>query len=184
MPETPVRIGELVATKDPEAVLVSVGLGSCIGLAMIDRARGVVGLAHVMLPESKPGQESSPLRGRYADRAVPTLLDEVVALGAHTSALEVGIAGGAHMFGHGSAIEVGKRNEEAVRAALDGVRLSVTAAETAGDKGRTVRVRAAGGVMTVRQVASDEVVLLGAPPVAAAAAGATASRELSGKVAL
>jgi chemotaxis protein CheD len=164
VPETPVRIGELVATRDPDDVLVSVGLGSCIGLAMIDRARGVVGLAHVMLPQSKPGQESSPLRGRYADCAVPALLDDVVALGARAAALEVGIAGGAHMFAHGSAIQVGRRNEEAVREALAAVNLSVAAAETAGDKGRTVRVHADGGVMTVREVASDEVVLLGAVP--------------------
>lgn len=182
MPETPVRIGELVATKDPEAVLVSVGLGSCIGLAMIDRARGVVGLAHVMLPESKAGQEDSPLRGRYADRAVPALLDEVVALGARAFALEIGIAGGAHMFGHSSAIEVGKRNEEAVRQALAGARLTVTAAETAGDKGRTVRVHADGGVMTVRKVAADEVVLLGATP--ARTGEASSSHDLRGKVAL
>jgi chemotaxis protein CheD len=167
VPETPVRIGELIATRDPEAVLVSVGLGSCIGLAMIDRARGVAGLAHVMLPESKAGQEASTLRGRYADRAVPVLLDEVVALGARVSALEVGIAGGAQMFG-GSSIEVGRRNEEAVRAALTGVRLAVTAAETGGDKGRTVRVHPDGGVMTVRQVADEEIVLIGSPPVAAA----------------
>lgn len=162
MPETPVRIGELVATRNPEDVLVSVGLGSCIGLAMIDRPRGVVGLAHVMLPQSKgPDAASSPLRGRYADIAVPALLEEVVALGARPSSLEVGIAGGAHMFGHGSAIEVGRRNEEAVREALAAAKLRLTAAETAGDKGRTVRVRADGGVMTVREVAADEVVLLG-----------------------
>lgn len=163
MPETPVRIGELVATKDPADVLVSVGLGSCIGLAMIDRARGVVGLAHVMLPQSKPGQETSKLPGRYADRAVPTLLDEVVALGARASALEVGIAGGAHMFAHSSAIEVGRRNEAAVREALATAGLAVTAADTAGDKGRTVRVHADGGVMTVREVAAAEVTLLGQP---------------------
>ncbi|WP_353865236.1 chemotaxis protein CheD [Svornostia abyssi] len=90
MPETPVRIGELVATKDPEDVLVSVGLGSCIGLAMIDRSRGIVGLAHVMLPESTNG--AGPLRGRYANHAVPILLEEVLALGARASTLEVGIA--------------------------------------------------------------------------------------------
>ena len=159
MPETPVRIGELVATKDPEHVLVSVGLGSCIGLAMIDRARGIAGLAHVMLPASKNG--AGPLRGRYADHAVPILLEEVLALGARASALEVGIAGGAQMFAKTSTIEVGRRNEEAVRAALDAARLNVKAAATGGERGRTVRVHADAGVMTAREVAGEEVVLLG-----------------------
>lgn len=174
MSETPVRIGELVATREPGSVLVSVGLGSCIGLAMIDRARGIAGLAHVMLPESKPGQQDSPLRGRYADLAVPALLHEVVALGARASTIEVGIAGGAQMFGGGSAIEVGRRNEEAVRLALAGVSLRVTAADTAGDKGRTVRVHADGGVMTVREVAGEEKPLLGGD---AATVGAASRRR-------
>lgn len=161
MPETPVRIGELIATKDPEEVLVSVGLGSCIGLAMIDRTRGVAGLAHVMLPQSQG--EAGPLRGRYADFAVPILLEEVLALGARAATLEVGIAGGAQMFAASSSIEVGKRNEEAVRSALATARLNVKAAATGGDRGRTVRVRPDHGVMTAREVAGDEVVLLGKP---------------------
>lgn len=159
MPETPVRIGELIATKDPGEVLVSVGLGSCIGLAMIDRPRGIVGLAHVMLPESLNG--AGPLRGRYANHAVPILLEEVLALGARPSGIEIGMAGGAQMFAKTSSIEVGRRNVEAVRTALASARLSVKAAATGGDRGRTVRVHAQGGVMTAREVAGEEVVLLG-----------------------
>ncbi len=161
MPETPVRIGELVATNDPDEVLVSVGLGSCLGLAMIDRPRGIVGLAHVMLPESPNG--AGPLRGRYANHAVPILLEEVLALGARPSGLEIGLAGGAQMFAKTSSIEVGRRNEEAVRLALSAASLSVKATATGGDRGRTVRVHAQGGVMTSREVAGDEIVLLGKP---------------------
>lgn len=159
MGETPVRIGELIATKDPDEVLVSVGLGSCIGLAMIDRARGIAGLAHVMLPQSPNG--AGPLPGRYANHAVPALLQKMVELGASRSAIEVGMAGGAQMFGGSSSIEVGKRNAEAVTTALGDLRLSVKASATGGDKGRTVKVHPAQGVMIVREVASDEVVLLG-----------------------
>ena len=159
MPETPVRIGELIATRDPEEVLISVGLGSCIGLAMIDRARGIAGLAHVMLPASPNG--AGPLPGRYANHAVPTLLERMVELGASRSAIEVGMAGGAQMFGGGSSIEVGKRNAEAVSSALGDLRLRIKASATGGEKGRTVKVLAAQGVMIVREVASEEVVLIG-----------------------
>lgn len=160
MGETPVRIGELIATRDPDEVLISVGLGSCIGLAMIDRARGIAGLAHVMLPQSPNG--AGPLPGRYANHAVPTLLEKMVELGASRSAIEVGIAGGAQMFAGSSSIEVGKRNAEAVTTALGEARLRVKASATGGDKGRTVKVLASQGVMIVREVASEEVVLIGA----------------------
>ena len=50
MPETMVRMGELAASAVAGDVLVSLGLGSCIGLALVDRRLGVAGLAHVVLP--------------------------------------------------------------------------------------------------------------------------------------
>ena len=50
--ETVVRMGEAAASKAPGDVLACIGLGSCIGLALVDRAAGVAALAHVMLPES------------------------------------------------------------------------------------------------------------------------------------
>ncbi|MBJ7332711.1 MAG: hypothetical protein JHC95_22645 [Solirubrobacteraceae bacterium] len=162
MPEIPVRIGELIATKDPDDVLVSVGLGSCIGLAMIDRTRGIVGLAHVMLPASQNG-DPGPLKGRYANHAVPILFEQVTALGARKSGIQVGIAGGAQMFSSANSIEVGKRNDEAVRAALAAAGLQLVASETGGEKGRTVKVRADVGVMTAREVAGEELVLIGTP---------------------
>ena len=45
-------MGELAASAVADDVLVSLGLGSCIGLALMDRRLGVAGLAHVVLPVS------------------------------------------------------------------------------------------------------------------------------------
>ena len=54
-------------------VLVSLGLGSCIGLALVDRARGVAGLAHVVLPEATPARR--PGRQVRRPRACPELVE-------------------------------------------------------------------------------------------------------------
>ena len=45
-------MGEIEVSKRAGDELVARGLGSCIGLALIDREAGVAGMAHVVLPES------------------------------------------------------------------------------------------------------------------------------------
>ena len=73
MAETMVRMGELAASAVDGDVLVSLGLGSCIGLALLDRRLGVAGLAHVVLPSS--GGHAAPGSFKFADSAVPELID-------------------------------------------------------------------------------------------------------------
>jgi chemotaxis protein CheD len=66
--EIAVRMGEIAVSSNPDDVLMSVGLGSCIGLALVDQRRGIAGLAHVMLPEALAGggPSSSGRRRRWA----------------------------------------------------------------------------------------------------------------------
>ncbi len=131
--EVMVRMGELAVSADPSEVLVSLALGSCVGVAMVDRRRALAGLAHVMLPESPkaaraPGGSGSDA-GKFADTAVPELLDRLLGLGALRPRIEVSLVGGAQMFAFGSdSSAVGPRNEAAVRQALAAVRLPVLAA--------------------------------------------------------
>jgi len=148
--EVMVRMGELATSADESDVLVSLALGSCIGLAMVDRRRRLAGLAHVMLPEATRATPSDP--GRFADTAVPALLERMLALGALRPRLEVSLVGGAQMFAFATdASAVGRRNEAAVRAALEAVRLPVHAAETGGSTGRTIRVDVASGDVYVKE---------------------------------
>jgi chemotaxis protein CheD len=118
--DTIVRMGEWAVSADPDDILITIGLGSCIGPVLVDRVRRVAGLARVMLPHPRPGQaENLPAagRGKFADLAVPTLLAAVLDAGARRIGLEVALVGGAHMFGFGSGqLDVGA-GEVLVRAA-------------------------------------------------------------------
>ena len=138
--EVMVRMGELAVSRTPGDVLVSIGLGSCIGLCLIDRRRQAVGLAHVMLPTGGPGETP----GKFAPHAVPALVDELERLGAVKTALEAVLVGGAQMFSFGNAgagkLDVGARNDTATREALDAARIPVIADATGGSTGRTVRL--------------------------------------------
>ena len=90
-----VRMGELAVSATADDELVSMGLGSCVGVALVDRERAVAGLAHVMLPSANAAY-SAP--AKFADRAVPALLACVERLGAQRERMVAVLAGGAQMF--------------------------------------------------------------------------------------
>lgn len=117
--------------------LVAIGLGSCIGLALVDRTANVAGLAHVVLPESQGKAEPA---AKFADLAVPDLLGRVLAAGAERRRLEAVLIGGARMFSVGASLDIGARNAEAVRAALGKEGIKVRAEEVGGNRGRTARI--------------------------------------------
>jgi chemotaxis protein CheD len=157
MAETMVRMGEYAYSAGAGDVLVSLGLGSCVGVALIDRQAAVAGLAHVVLPESE-GRDDAP--GKFADTAVPALLDAVVRLGARRARVEAVLVGGASMFSSGGAgLDIGRRNDEAVRAELAQLRIPVAAAETGGSQGRTMRVDVETGVVTAKAAGDTAVAL-------------------------
>ena len=159
--ETMVRMGELAVSSEPGHVLVSLGLGSCIGLVLVDRRMGIAGLAHIVLPQSSGGGQENPRK--FADLAVPEMLHELEAAGARRVRLEAVLVGGASMFAVSAAsLEVGQRNEAAVRELLKGLRIPVVAAATGGARGRTVRVDVETAAVTVREAgAKDEELLTG-----------------------
>ena len=157
--ETMVRMGELAVSSQPGDVLVSLGLGSCIGLALIDRRMGIAGLAHIVLPQSSGHGEENPRK--FADLAVPEMLAELEELGARRMRLEAIIVGGASMFAVSAAsLEVGQRNEVAVLELLKRLRIPVVASATGGNRGRTIRVDVASSAVTVREAGGKETELL------------------------
>lgn len=152
--ETAVRMGELATSARPGDVLACIGIGSCIALVLVDPSRGVIGLAHVMIPE---GDGQPP--ARYANTAVPELIARTVASGAGRAQLRAAIVGGASMFsfeGRAPEEQIGARNEFLVRAHLELARIPIIGAATGGSNGRTLRVTAGAPIAaTIRTRATD-----------------------------
>lgn len=130
-------MGELAVSSTVGDELVAIGLGSCIGLALVDRGANVAGLAHVVLPESQGKEEP---KAKFADLAVPDLAARVVAAGGVRRRLEAVLVGGARMFSVGASLDIGARNAEAVRAALASAGIRIKAEEVGGNRGRTARI--------------------------------------------
>jgi chemotaxis protein CheD len=152
-------MGEMSISANADDELVAIGLGSCIGLAFIDRTAGVAGLAHVVLPDSQGTAGPPP---KFADTAVPALLDAVQKLGARKERVEAVLVGGAKMFALGAGLDIGARNDAAVRAKLADARIRIATTETGGGSGRTMRVAVGAGSVSVHVAGGKpEVVLAG-----------------------
>lgn len=154
-----VGLGELKTGSRPEQVLVCYGLGSCIGLTLLDPVAHVGVMVHVVLPDSSLGRGHVVLPGKFADTAVPAAIAEVVKLGALRSRLIARMAGGARMLnvvGNGSKLDIGNRNAEAVRTALTEHGLRLAADDTGGTYGRTLHLYMGTGRLLVSTVGRGE----------------------------
>jgi chemotaxis protein CheD len=142
-----VRMGQIEVSSQAGEELVARGLGSCIGLALIDRTSGVAGMAHIVLPETPGKPEPGAEPGKFADRAVPELISQMKRAGATVRGLDAVVVGGAQMFEIG-VMDIGARNTAAVEAGLARSGVTVRAADTGGNRGRTMRLTV--GEFTVR----------------------------------
>ncbi|MCU0620185.1 MAG: chemotaxis protein CheD [Gemmatimonadales bacterium] len=152
--EIVVKVADL-AVASGDAVLVTVGLGSCVAIILHDREARVGGLAHVLLP-SKALTRSTDRPAKYPQAAVPVLLERMVALGANPRRIVARLAGGASMFASlapPGTIQMGERNLVAARQVLHAHALPLVGEAVGGDFGRTVRLHCADGRVDVSTVA-------------------------------
>jgi len=130
--------------------MMTIGLGSCIGLTLYDDTLKVGAMVHIMLPDSA-GRKDRP--GKYADTAIPLLLKELNALGCKNRSLVAKMAGGACMFEYfGTNLNIGERNAEKVRAVLKENNIKLAKEEVGGKVGRSVTfLPASNGKIMVRR---------------------------------
>lgn len=133
-PKAPTRtigIADIVLVRSPERLRTV--LGSCVGIAIYDRAVRLGGMAHVILPASNEGSGDP---GKFADTAVDTLVQQLIAEGAEKLRLTAKIAGGASMFGEDHPEALGNRNVQAVLARLGKHTIRLAGSAVGGRKGR------------------------------------------------
>lgn len=134
-------------------ILQTCGLGSCVGICLWDPVKKISGMAHIMLPSSSLGKTAND--AKFADLTVPLLINEMRKNGADVSRLVAKIAGGAQMFSFYSSndiMKIGERNVEAVKAALQSVRIRLLSEDTGGSYGRTIEFYSENGKLYVRTI--------------------------------
>ena len=126
-----VGMADLKVCRAPDAV-TTLGLGSCVGVALYDKTTKIAGLVHVMLPDSTQVRQNQN-RAKFADTGIDYLIEELIAAGAVRTRLTAKIAGGAQMFafsGNSDMLRVGERNVEAVKKKLNSLGIRILSEDT------------------------------------------------------
>jgi chemotaxis protein CheD len=143
-------------------VIATIGLGSCVAIALYDRELRIGGLAHILLPSSAMSRETSN-PAKFPETIIPLMVQEMRALGTRPgSPISAKIVGGASMFGQlvsGSGINVGERNVSATRDVLAAASIPLLAEDTGLDYGRSVYFHLADGRVEVRSLKRGDRVL-------------------------
>jgi len=154
--EIKIGIGDLNIAFPPDR-LITLGLGSCVGIAIYDHRNKVAGLAHIMLPDSNGfTNQSNPLK--FADKAIPRLIEAMIKNGGNPTYFKAKIAGGASMFAFSDKnpiMDIGTRNGIAVKENLKKYNISITAEDLGGNSGRTMIIDAETGKVFIRMVGKD-----------------------------
>ncbi|WP_026485897.1 chemotaxis protein CheD [Caldanaerobius polysaccharolyticus] len=150
-----IRIGmaDYGVSKAPD-VLVTIGLGSCVGVTLYDPVLKVGGLAHIMLPCSHQYSANST-KGKFADTAIDVVLEKLKAMGAVTDRLVSKLAGGARMFEIKSSderLKIGDRNIEAAIKVLKSRGIPIVAKDVGGTYGRTIELHLEDGSLVVKTI--------------------------------
>lgn len=157
--ERSLGLGEWAVTTDPRAVLICLGLGSCVAFAAFDPSVPVAGMAHMVLPDSSAGRVSEVTPAKFVDLAVPLVLQAMVRQGARPEQVRVHLVGGASMLtnvARVSSMNIGERNAEAARTAVRAHGLRIAGEHLGGTHGRTVRLAIDTGEVSVTTAGTKE----------------------------
>lgn len=152
-----VGMADLNVCKLPDS-LTTLGLGSCVGVALYDPTTKISGMLHCMLPDSTKISKNEN-RAKFADTGLDDLVQQMVSLGAGRTRLVAKIAGGAQMFAFSTSndmLRVGDRNVEAVKNKLRELGIRILAEDTGANYGRTIEFYSETGQLLIKSVGKEK----------------------------
>ena len=153
-----IGIAEYKISSDPEDVLTTHSLGSCVGLTMYDPVARIGGMVHCLLPLSRTNPEKAKQSpATFVDTGVMLLLKELIDLGVDKRKLIVKVAGAAQMLGNNNQFKMGERNYTVTRKILWKNRMLIDGERVGGSSPRTMTLYLNNGRVTTstRRVEED-----------------------------
>lgn len=151
-----VGMADLSICISPDAI-TTLGLGSCVGIAIRDPMTKIGGLAHIMLPDSTQIRNNSNIP-KFADTGISELVKQMVEKGAKQSRMVAKIAGGAQMFAFqnkSEMVRIGDRNVEATKKKLAELKIPILSEDTGDSYGRTVIFYPESGDFVIKAVGKE-----------------------------
>lgn len=141
--------------------ITTLGLGSCVGVALYDPVKKLGGLAHIMLPDSTAIRNNTN-KAKFADTGIEELVLRMEAVGASRTRMFAKIAGGAQMFAFNNTsdmVRIGARNVEASKLKLKELKIRIIAEDTGLNYGRTVEFYTETGEFLIKAVGKEKKII-------------------------
>lgn len=155
-----VGIAEYKLCASPQKIS-TLGLGSCLGVVLYDKAVKICGMAHIMMPDSKRISKNSN-RMKFADTCLEDMYQELIRKGVRRASLVAKIAGGARMFAYNENMEslnIGQQNVDAVRKLLREWNIPIISEDVGSDYGRTIEFDTVTGNLYIHSVGVGDSVI-------------------------
>lgn len=139
--------------------MMTMALGSCLGIVLFDASARVGALAHAMHPRRERVKNNAN-KAKFVDTVIPLLIDRMVRWGARRDRIVAKIFGGARMFdsftGCRGVLQIGDENVAAAREELNGRGIPIVAECVGGSNGRTIVFDVSNGNVVVRDITNTE----------------------------
>lgn len=143
-------------SSNPEDVLVTYSLGSCIGVALYDPLQKIGGLIHCMLPLSKVDPErAKEVPYMFVDTGLPLMLQTLINMGANKNRLVAKVAGGAVLLDDNGMFRIGERNHIVVRKLLWKNNILISSEDVGGTTARTVYLQINDGKTIIKSAGKE-----------------------------
>ncbi len=146
-----VGMAEVKISSAPD-ILITRGLGSCVGITLYDPIRRIGGLAHPMLPDiHKAKVKTNP--AKFVNSVIELMIKEFTKRNCRVSSLMAKVFGGGHMFSaipYDSPFNIGVKNVEKAKEVFSSLKIKIVAEDTGGNYGRTVELYLATGKVRVK----------------------------------
>ncbi len=141
--------------------IITLGLGSCLGVVLFDPSTKLCGMAHIMMPDSTRITKNTN-RMKFADTCMEDMFQDLIASGVNQRCMYAKLAGGAKMFSRGvdnEMLNIGEQNIEAVHGILQDLRIPVMAEDVGKTYGRTIEFDTSTGELFIKSVGIGDSVI-------------------------
>jgi chemotaxis protein CheD len=136
-----IGVGDMAVSNNPQVILSTYALGSCIGVIAYDSAGKVGGLLHLMLPDSSISSEKAAKQpAMFANTGLPLLFRSLAGMKAERHRVRLFVTGGAGMLAGSDPFKIGERNLAMTLDILRQQGLPVAYQEVGGSINRTVHL--------------------------------------------
>ncbi|MFZ4441407.1 MAG: chemotaxis protein CheD [Syntrophales bacterium] len=151
MSDIVVGVADMKFSNNPQDVLVTYALGSCIAVVIYDPMVKVGGMLHYMLPDSSlDANKAKESPGMFADTGVKLLFKSCYTLGAEKKRIITKVAGGASILDNTNYFRIGEKNIMALRKIFWKNDVFIDCEDTGKNYNRTVRLDIADGKVHVK----------------------------------